>query len=980
MTTLLESDSAVQLKHYLGLVKKLRALGAQAELDLPRICVIGGQSSGKSSVVEAISGIHVPRDAGTCTRCPIECRLTNSSDPWVARVSIRTEYDSQGTRLNDIHEVSFGDDIVNAQDVELRLRQAQALVLSASRHPDKLEFLSKSADDLRNLTHATHQFSRNVVCIDISGPELANLDFVDLPGLIQNASTEIVSYIENMVSSHIQGNSLILIAIPMSDDIENQKAVQLAKLVDSDGTRTIGVLTKPDTITTGAVQAKRLWLDVIEGRRHPTKHGYFCTRQPDEDERVSGMSFQEAREVERNFFRSTGTWADSSQPGRFGTAKLIANLSRLLGDVIHKTIPSLDGEVSRQLETCRSQLSHLPPPISSDPPNYILNLITQLAYDCRMLVEGTSDPSLVQTTRKTFEWYQRVVRGTAPVFIPLPSAKDTGDKISSLDLELEDDPWDQEDTSSPRIYLQDVRQRIESSLTRELPHNVPYSAKVSYMQEFRSTWATRATDTFTHVGKAFDISLTTLIERHFGRFSNLRHAIMAHCHELLHTKADETTALLGALLKFEQLPFTVHGRELTVLKDKYLAKYKSFRSPSGRPVSASSTASVSDTPQPIGDVDHGLKPIPFVPSFTPISTSLGNTETVPGTTAPLNSDFVPTPPFVLGSSSVYASPLSEAQSQRPVSGKRKHNKGVLINDTASKQTLGSASPSTTPSLTPLVSSSTATYSASSSPATIPFGTAKSGAALDGHSGSAIASPWKATFSTVQPASKGSSSKPAWTSATQWTSESGESQISSEGAFGAFGSSNQAMPPKNGFLDLNGPGFNVTPPRVQTPQASEVFFPPNPSPFVSISKASSTPTPSLPERSRADDERELLAVLAKLGLSNVTLDDLGKLNAPDMYEEEMELMADVRAYFSVAYRRVTDYVPMAIDHSFLYAFAASLQTTLISKLGLGTKNGDVRCAAYLAEDESIVATRAELEGRKKRLEGVREELFVFHERS
>ena len=40
----------------------------QLDIDLPQIAVIGNQSAGKSSLIEAISGITLPREAGTCTR------------------------------------------------------------------------------------------------------------------------------------------------------------------------------------------------------------------------------------------------------------------------------------------------------------------------------------------------------------------------------------------------------------------------------------------------------------------------------------------------------------------------------------------------------------------------------------------------------------------------------------------------------------------------------------------------------------------------------------------------------------------------------------------------------------------------------------------------------------------------------------------------------------------------------------------------
>lgn len=70
------------------------------------------------------------------------------------------------------------------------------------------------------------------------------------------------------------------------------------------------------------------------------------------------------------------------------------------------------------------------------------------------------------------------------------------------------------------------------------------------------------------------------------------------------------------------------------------------------------------------------------------------------------------------------------------------------------------------------------------------------------------------------------------------------------------------------------------------------------------------------------------------------------------------------------------MPLAIDHEFLYSFAEDLQDFLIEKLGLGSKDAAEKCAAYLAEDPHIVATREELLSRKRRLEKVQEQLLNF----
>lgn len=75
-------------------------------------------------------------------------------------------------------------------------------------------------------------------------------------------------------------------------------------------------------------------------------------------------------------------------------------------------------------------------------------------------------------------------------------------------------------------------------------------------------------------------------------------------------------------------------------------------------------------------------------------------------------------------------------------------------------------------------------------------------------------------------------------------------------------------------------------------------------------------------------------------------------------------------------RVIDIIPMAVDHTFLFSFATSLQAFLNEKLELGTANAASRCETYLSEDPNIVAEREELVSKKKRLESIQNELFNF----
>ena len=119
-------------------------------------------------------------------------------------------------------------------------------------------------------------------------------------------------------------------------------------------TRRVGVMTKPDTIPPGARNVRENWLAVIEGHRHTTKLGYYCTRQPDDDERARGITVEQARLAEKEFFAKTAPWSTSSAQDRFGTGNLVSSLSRLLAKIIDDSSVAL---VSRVLLS----LTHMPP-------------------------------------------------------------------------------------------------------------------------------------------------------------------------------------------------------------------------------------------------------------------------------------------------------------------------------------------------------------------------------------------------------------------------------------------------------------------------------------------------------------------------------------------------------------------------------------------------------------------------------------------
>lgn len=140
------------------IARRLHHLGLDnLDLPLPKIVVVGDQSTGKSSLIEGMSEIKVPRSSGTCTRCPLEINLSESStDAWSCKVLLCKKYMYKGTHgqavtrgkgkpeaatrqrplgpwiLQDTEEIYFAA-VASKEDVPNVLKLAQLATLNPSK-------------------------------------------------------------------------------------------------------------------------------------------------------------------------------------------------------------------------------------------------------------------------------------------------------------------------------------------------------------------------------------------------------------------------------------------------------------------------------------------------------------------------------------------------------------------------------------------------------------------------------------------------------------------------------------------------------------------------------------------------------------------------------------------------------------------------------------------------------------------------------
>jgi interferon-induced GTP-binding protein Mx1 len=307
----LQLDVEVRYNRYLRPMLNADSILWFSQLKMPQICVMGDQSSGKSSVLEALSGIPFPRGAGLVTRCPIRMvmKKARAGEAWSAVLS---------TTLNP-EEKQTAKDVPQLSSIMNRLMQKLCV------------------DEVN--------FSTDSVVVELVSPDASDLTVVDLPGIIRTVtmgqSVQCIEQVNRLIKSCLlDERTIILAVIPanqvspcvlcaakywgepvtsnfilrdlcwryfirrlthdccggicIAQDIATVDILERAEGVDPAGQRTIGVLTKCDLIGPGAEDEV---LEVVNNRRKPLALGYTMVKNRSQKEIKDGTSSAKARYV-----------------------------------------------------------------------------------------------------------------------------------------------------------------------------------------------------------------------------------------------------------------------------------------------------------------------------------------------------------------------------------------------------------------------------------------------------------------------------------------------------------------------------------------------------------------------------------------------------------------------------------------------------------------------------------------------------------
>ncbi|XP_069465252.1 dynamin-1 isoform X2 [Ambystoma mexicanum] len=328
------------------------AIGQNAELDLPQIAVVGGQSAGKSSVLENFVGKDfLPRGSGIVTRRPLVLQLVNSN----------TEYGEflhcKGKKFTDFEEIR--------QEIEA---------------------------ETDRVTGSNKGISPVPINLRVYSPNVLNLTLVDLPGMtkvpVGDQPVDIEFQIRDMLMQFVtKDNALILAVSPANSDLANSDALKISKEVDPQGQRTIGVITKLDLMDEGT-DAR----DVLENKLLPLRRGYIGVVNRSQKDIDGKKDIQAALAAERKFFLSHPSYRHMAD--RMGTPYLQKVLNQQLTNHIRDTLPGLRNKLQSQLLSIEKEVDeykNFRPDDPSRKTKALLQMVQQFAVDFEKRIEGSGD-------------------------------------------------------------------------------------------------------------------------------------------------------------------------------------------------------------------------------------------------------------------------------------------------------------------------------------------------------------------------------------------------------------------------------------------------------------------------------------------------------------------------------------------------------------------------------------------------------------
>ncbi|KAF2174753.1 hypothetical protein K469DRAFT_770488, partial [Zopfia rhizophila CBS 207.26] len=343
----------------LDIIDTLRSKGISRYVNLPEIIVCDDQSAGRSSVLEAISGMSFPTKDNLCTRFATELVLRRDATPGV-KVSINPGPERSVDERERLSHFHLEIDIVNPNLGSVVEKTKEAMGVSD-----------------------TKVFSTDTLRVELCGPTQPHLILVDFPGLFRTGNRDQ--------------------SIDDAATVRKMEVTESAGELALKGTRTLGFITQLDTLDTGS-DSEASYLKLAQNKDVVFRLGWHVLKNRNYE--MKDTSSAERDEAEENFF-ATGIWTPTD-PTHLGVKSLKPRLSNVLKDqILHLLLKDVESTISE----CQSRLERLGTPRATfeEQRRYLLRASQDFSVLMNAAVDGIYNNPLFGSA-KTEEGYQKRLR------------------------------------------------------------------------------------------------------------------------------------------------------------------------------------------------------------------------------------------------------------------------------------------------------------------------------------------------------------------------------------------------------------------------------------------------------------------------------------------------------------------------------------------------------------------------------------------
>jgi GTPase SAR1 family protein len=359
----LEDLQTDEQRRILDTVSQVRKCGLESVLSLPQIVVCGDQSSGKSSVLEALTEIPFPSKDNLCTRFATEICLRR--DP-IDSLTIRVIPDSDRPQNEQEEIKNYSESIADFADLPKIMNNAMKVM---------------------GISEGGNAFAKDTLSIEICGPNRPQLTLVDIPGLIQSSTKGVsdsdVAMVAEITDHYIkQPRTICLAVIAATNDAANQPILQRVRKFDPIGDRTLGVITKPDKLSAGSGSETK-FLELARNEDVFLKLGWHVIKNRKYEER--DFSIDERKSSEKAFFSTSNFKALAKDNVGIDTLRL--RLSYLLFEHVKHELPRLQKDLEHALQMAQAELKTLGN--SRSTPLECRAFLTRLSMECYDICRST---------------------------------------------------------------------------------------------------------------------------------------------------------------------------------------------------------------------------------------------------------------------------------------------------------------------------------------------------------------------------------------------------------------------------------------------------------------------------------------------------------------------------------------------------------------------------------------------------------------